>query len=98
MSTIFKGAKRLLSRSWKPIIYPTSGFEILPDSQKIEEETLPWFTPDEFYPAHVGEVLNSQYQIVAKLGFGAYGTAWLCRDLMCVFLSQSGTRYAVAHL
>ncbi|KAH6910765.1 kinase-like domain-containing protein [Coprinopsis sp. MPI-PUGE-AT-0042] len=81
MSAILQGAKRLLSRPWKPIKYPTSGFEILQNSQRIEEETWDWYTPDEFYPAEVGEVLKSQYQIVGKLGLGSYGTAWLCRDL-----------------
>jgi hypothetical protein len=30
---------------------------------------------------HLGEVFQSRYQVVAKLGFGVYSTVWLCRDL-----------------
>ena len=29
----------------------------------------------------LGEVFNSRYQVVAKLGFGTSSTIWLCRDL-----------------
>ncbi|KAL2869548.1 kinase-like domain-containing protein [Aspergillus lucknowensis] len=34
-----------------------------------------------YYPAHIGEVLNSRYQVLTKLGFGSASTVWLCRDL-----------------
>ena len=30
----------------------------------------------------MGEVFQSRYQVVGKLGYGGYSTAWLCRDLM----------------
>ncbi|KAI7554690.1 hypothetical protein KC331_g371 [Hortaea werneckii] len=29
----------------------------------------------------IGELLNSRYQIIGKLGYGGHSTAWLCRDL-----------------
>lgn len=53
-------------------------------TQPFEEEQLPWYRPDQFYPAHVGEILDTKYKIVGKLGYGAYSTVWLCRNLRCV--------------
>ncbi|KAJ5356372.1 CMGC protein kinase [Penicillium concentricum] len=34
-----------------------------------------------YYPANIGEILRSKYQIVGKLGFGVTSTVWLARDL-----------------
>ncbi|KAG8844206.1 hypothetical protein FRB91_002779, partial [Serendipita sp. 411] len=48
----------------------------------VEEETWEWYKPGEFYPVHIGEILKSKYQVAGKPGYGAYGTAWLCRDLL----------------
>lgn len=47
----------------------------------LEEETLDCYSPDQFYPVAVGEVLNSSYKVVGKLGYGAQSTVWLCRDI-----------------
>ncbi|KAK9366826.1 protein kinase [Lipomyces kononenkoae] len=47
----------------------------------VEEETLPFYEDDQYYPVRIGEVFKSRYQVVGKLGYGAYSTAWLCRDL-----------------
>lgn len=46
----------------------------------IEEERLPLYKPEQFYPVHIGEVLSSRYQVLGKLGYGSYSTVWLCRD------------------
>ena len=53
--------------------------------QKIEEETLDWYRPSQFYSVRIGEVFNARYQTVGKLGYGAYSTVWLCRDLVYLF-------------
>lgn len=50
----------------------------------LEEETLDCYSPDQFYPVAVGEVLNSSYRVVGKLGYGAQATVWLCRDVRWV--------------
>lgn len=50
----------------------------------LEEETLDCYSPDQFYPVAVGEVLNSSYRVVGKLGYGAQATVWLCRDVRYV--------------
>ncbi|KAJ8128705.1 hypothetical protein O1611_g4929 [Lasiodiplodia mahajangana] len=64
-----------------PRKFPSSGFEILDVSVKIEEETLPFYNPRLFYPVRIGEVFNNRYQVVAKLGYGTTSTTWLCHDL-----------------
>ncbi|KAK9582371.1 hypothetical protein V6Z93_008707 [Aspergillus fumigatus] len=61
--------------------FPSSGFELIDHSEKIEEETLPTYHAEKYYPVHIGEVLNNQYQVLAKLGYGVTSTVWLCRDL-----------------
>lgn len=53
-------------------------------SQPFEEERLPLYNADWFYPVHMGEVFISRYKIVAKLGYGAYSTVWLCRDMKSI--------------
>lgn len=51
---------------------------------KIEEEKVPNYKPERFYPVRLGEVFDSRYQVVAKLGFGTASTVWFCRDLRYV--------------
>lgn len=53
-------------------------------SEKVEEE---FFGIERYYPARIGDVLSSRYQIVGKLGFGNSSTVWLARDLQSVMLS-----------
>ncbi|KAF2621538.1 kinase-like protein [Macroventuria anomochaeta] len=48
---------------------------------EYEEEDVPNYRAERFYPVRLGEVLKSRYQVVAKLGFGTASTIWLCRDL-----------------
>ncbi|KAF2759214.1 kinase-like protein [Pseudovirgaria hyperparasitica] len=47
--------------------------------QLFEEERLPWYRADQFYPVHTGETFFSKYKVVGKLGYGP--TVWLCRDM-----------------
>ena len=46
----------------------------------IEEETLPRYCPQHYYPVHIGETFDNRFLIVAKLGYGASSTVWLARD------------------
>lgn len=64
-----------------PQNFPTSGFKTLNPSIKIEEETVPDYKPEYFYPVRIGEVSQDRFQAVAKLGYGARSTVWLCHDL-----------------
>lgn len=51
------------------------------EDQSFEEETLPAYAAEQFYPVHIGEKLNSRYHVIGKLGFGANSTVWFCRDI-----------------
>ncbi|CVL11855.1 related to dis1-suppressing protein kinase dsk1 [Fusarium proliferatum] len=53
----------------------------LDPSIPVEEEKIPNYHADRFYPIHLGQVLNGRYQIATKLGYGANSTVWLARDL-----------------
>ena len=54
--------------------------ELLTAAKPLEEETLPKYNPNAFYPMRLGETLNNRYNVVAKLGFGMTATVWLARD------------------
>ncbi|RAH72515.1 U4/U6 small nuclear ribonucleoprotein PRP4 [Aspergillus aculeatinus CBS 121060] len=71
------------SAEWKssPRAFRTSGFELLDPRVKIEEETLPTYTPEKYYPVRQGEIFNERYQTLAKVGYGVTSTVWLARDL-----------------
>ncbi|KMQ42615.1 hypothetical protein HL42_6654 [Trichophyton rubrum] len=64
-----------------PIIFPTGGFETVPPSVVLEEERFEQFKQGQYYPANIGDVLTSRYQVIGKLGFGTTSTVWLARDL-----------------
>ncbi|KAB8215212.1 kinase-like protein [Aspergillus novoparasiticus] len=65
----------------QPRVFPDSGFHSLDSTVTFEEETLPDYLEERYYPVHIGEIFKSQYQVVTKLGFGSSSTVWLCRDL-----------------
>lgn len=59
-------------------------FNTLTEGTPIEEETLPHYHPEEYYPVHIGDVFGNRYWVAGKLGYGTYSTSWLCRDLRWV--------------
>ena len=56
----------------------------LPLQPPVEEEALPYYKPEHYHPVNIGDVYETRYQIVGKLGYGAYSTNWLCHDLQYV--------------
>jgi hypothetical protein len=48
--------------------------DTLPADQKIEEETLPTYRPNHFYPVTVGQEFNDRYRVICKLGYGGSST------------------------
>ncbi|EPE09774.1 cmgc protein kinase [Ophiostoma piceae UAMH 11346] len=64
-----------------PLLFPTTGFELIDPSDKVEEEALSTFHPGDYYPMHLGDIVRERYQVVAKLGYGTTSTVWLARDL-----------------
>lgn len=68
----------------EPRLLPKSGFTTINADQLVEEEELPDYQADRFYPVQLGNIFQNRYQVVAKLGFGSSSTSWLARDLKCV--------------
>jgi hypothetical protein len=54
---------------------------LLPATERIEEETVANYQADQYYPVELGNIFHSKHQVLAKLGFGTTSTVWLCRDL-----------------
>jgi hypothetical protein len=48
---------------------------------KIEEETLLQYKPERFLAVRVGDILQSEYRVVAKLGFSTASTVCLCSNI-----------------
>jgi len=85
MNTLFRRARNLIfSPPSPPRAFQNDNFKLLDPNKPIEEEKLWCYDQLIFYPAHIGEVVSSRYQILGKLGWGAYSTIWLARDLQCV--------------
>lgn len=63
-----------LSTMLKPREFPSSGFQVIDPSDKVEEERLPFYKPENYYPTRIGQVIQGHYQIVAKLGYGTSST------------------------
>ncbi|GAB1191299.1 hypothetical protein APSETT444_000471 [Aspergillus pseudonomiae] len=59
----------------QPRVFPDSGFYRLDSTARFEEETLPDYLAERYYPVHIGEVFKSRYQVITKLGFGSSSTS-----------------------
>ncbi|KAL4879899.1 kinase-like domain-containing protein [Aspergillus karnatakaensis] len=70
-----------LGRRWTPLTFTNPNFVRIPANQLIEEEILPDYVASRYYPTKIGEILQSRYQVVGKLGFGASSAVWLARDM-----------------
>ncbi|KLJ08671.1 hypothetical protein EMPG_15875 [Blastomyces silverae] len=60
---------------------PQNPHRLLLHDVKLEEEELPAYNAVDFYPVKLGDVFDSRYRVIAKLGFGVGSSVWLCRDL-----------------
>ncbi|PYH98321.1 kinase domain protein [Aspergillus ellipticus CBS 707.79] len=54
---------------------------IVPTETPIEKETLPYYEAAHYFPVRIGDVYHTRYEVAGKLGYGAYSTSWLCRDI-----------------
>lgn len=53
---------------------------LLPPSQPLTEEPIEWYRPGRYHPVKLGDVYNSRYEVVRKLGWGVCSTVWLAKD------------------
>lgn len=64
-----------------PRVFSNTHFQRIDPNVKVEEETFPDYLAARYYPVRIGEVFATRYQVVGKLGYGAFSTVWLARDL-----------------
>lgn len=85
MLSLIQRAPGFIRRPVLPIrTFSSHAFERAGEAEKIEEETIPGYVASRYYPVRIGEVFQSRYQVLGKLGFGASSTVWLARDLRYV--------------
>ena len=65
----------------RPLSTSGSGFEIINASCKVDEERLKHYKLSRFYPVYLGDIFESRYQVLSKLGYGSCSTVWLSRDI-----------------
>lgn len=51
------------------------------DSDDNDVEELDDYNVDGYHPAHIGEIIDSKYVILKKLGWGHFSTVWLAFKL-----------------
>ncbi|PWY74149.1 protein kinase [Aspergillus eucalypticola CBS 122712] len=61
----------LLRAPSRPLCFPTSGWDIIPATEILDEKRFDGFKKGQYYP----------YQVISKLGSGVTSTTWLARDL-----------------
>jgi hypothetical protein len=81
MASLFK---RISSRRAPspPRVFSNTNCERTSAACRVEEENFPDYLAARYYPVRIGEVFVSRYHVVGKLGYGAFSTVWLARDLV----------------
>jgi hypothetical protein len=51
------------------------------DNDDNDVEDLDDYSVNGYHPAHVGEILDSKYVLLKKLGWGHFSTVWLAFKL-----------------
>jgi len=72
--------RALASLRVPPPVATTVSPTILPSDVPIEEEIVPNYNPQHFYPVNPGDIFY-RYEMTAKLGCGSCSTVWLARDI-----------------
>ena len=62
-------------------------------------EELDDYHPDGYHPAHVGEIIDSKYVLLKKLGWGHFSTVWLAfklsdKQLYALKMQKSARKYS----
>jgi len=59
---------------------PASGSEDRSDDSGSEDEGQQDYVKGGYHPVQLGELYNSRYRVLSKLGWGQFSTVWLCKD------------------
>ncbi len=54
-------ALAMSSSSRIPRVFPTSKFQVINPTDKVEEERLPFYNRDDYYLMRIGEVIGEHY-------------------------------------
>jgi hypothetical protein len=82
MASLKRWAGKLLKRSPSiPLRFPNAGFDVINESEVLEEEQFDKFKQGQYFPVNIGAVYANKYQVIGKLGFGTTSTVWLSRNL-----------------
>ncbi|AEO68037.1 uncharacterized protein THITE_2050733 [Thermothielavioides terrestris NRRL 8126] len=81
MAALLKWARNLTRPPLRPLRFPSAGFELVPTDHILEEEQFDEFKAGQYFPVRIGDVYDSKYQVLGKLGFGTTSTVWLARNL-----------------
>ncbi|XP_064604565.1 SRSF protein kinase 3-like isoform X2 [Liolophura sinensis] len=68
------------SQKSEPLYEEDDEEEIL-GSDDDEQEDPKDYTKGGYHPVKIGDLLNSRYHVVRKLGWGHFSTVWLCWDM-----------------
>lgn len=60
--------------------------KLIATSKLIEEERLPGYDSNDYYPAKPGNVIGIRFQLLVKLGYGISSTTWLARNLQDAYV------------
>ncbi|PWY91764.1 kinase-like protein [Aspergillus sclerotioniger CBS 115572] len=81
----------------RPRIFPSAGWENIDSSLQVEEEAIPTYKPERFYPVHIGEGFNRRYQVVGKPGYGSTATVWdHCYIALKVYITSTSPTQEIA--
>jgi len=87
MASLLKWAKTLAQRAPSPPLrFPATGLSVIAPNVVVEEEQWEELKAGHYYPVTIGQVFDSKYQVLGKLGFGTTSTAWLARNLQSIHL------------
>ena len=54
---------------------------VLPLETATDEERVPGYKSEHYYPANPGDILKSKYQLDVKIGWGTSSTVWLAHEI-----------------
>ena len=76
MATVGRWFRNALTRSASaPRKFPTGGFKVIAECEKLEGDNWEWYKPGHFYPVRIGEVFQSRCEVLGKHGYGSRSTA-----------------------